>query len=265
MVRVGECLCLCVWVDKSHEFMTFGNMFLKWVFSSCRIILSSVIMKICQEIRHRFRSVTQKVIVSSIKIEYLWARGGAGHDWNFLDEQVEMETASPRFYHLLHFFLFMSSMRWKNEMNKTCPHVIFILPLSSPPPSLTHSRSSSFLIPFFDFNEMSIWKRFLPKMPHGKQCKERKTATGAFSTRLSTLWIFYSTNELPHHHVYWRWLVPSSLFFLASVALCIFKDVFIWLFFWLCSRRGRGARVDFNIYWDTTEGCLRGRRKIFHK
>lgn len=240
-------------------------MFLKWVFSSCRIILSSVIMKICQEIRHRFRSVTQKVIVSSIKIEYLWARGGAGHDWNFLDEQVEIETASPRFYLLQHFFLFMSSMRWKNEMNKTCPHVIFILPLSYPPLSLTHSRPLSFLIPFFDFNEMSIWKRFLPKMPHGKQCKERKTATGAFSTRLSTLWIFYSTNELPHHHVYWRWLVPSPSSS-SPPSLCAFLKMFLFGFSFDCARRGLGgARVDFSIYWDTTEGCVRGRRKIFHK
>lgn len=52
-------------------------------------------------------------------------------------------------------------------------------------------------------------KRIQEKYVKGKCEENGKTATGAFLTRLSTLWIFYSTNELPIMFIDAGFFLPS--------------------------------------------------------
>lgn len=81
----------------------------------------------------------------------------------------------------------------------------------------------------FDDEQNGKERKFLPlkgkEKPQRKkrECKERKTATGAFSTRLSALWIFYSTNELLIIMFIGVGFFASS----SSQSLCAFLKMFL--------------------------------------
>lgn len=97
-------------------------------------------------------------------------------------------------------------------------------------PSPRHRLGAPFLphLTFFLLQwNVDSWRSFRWKWECLKTMKEKgRTSTGAFTTRLSTLWIFYSPNELPHHDVYWRWLFYSLL----GTVLCAFLKMFLFGF-----------------------------------
>lgn len=165
-------------------------------------------------------------------------KGGVGHDWVCLGWQVEIETEniSPDFIFLSSPFLELHEMeKWNEQDLSSCNiHTSSILPpfeSLQPPRRCFHDSLFS-----FNFNEMSIRKDFLliverknasRKVKKGKQPLEHSRLVSRlyefFIRQMNCLIIMFIGVGL----------YPS--FFLYSVALCIFKDIFIWFLFvfWL--------------------------------
>lgn len=217
--------------------------------------LSGVITRICQRDSTRpgagpdqrgRREKLGKVIVSDIKMEYLWRR------WDGRASATRLNNIFTDFYY---FSLSLSSLQFLkvSPRNTTCSHVIFILPLSYSFHSLflsySHRLKFAFHRPVFIHLSKTSMKvnASRERMREGRRL--RKTATGAFPTRLLTLWIFYSQMNCFASsllHVYWRWLAFFSAS-LSEIALCISEDVFIWLSFFaklFCLRTEEGTSTE---------------------
>lgn len=128
-------------------------------------------------------------------------------------------------------------------MSKISVHEIFMLPSTPRPPHLlTAPKISVFISPLHSPLASNSTKASIPwkkerksfrrrrkwdqKKYEKRKCEENgKTATGAFLTRLSTLWIFYSTNELPIMFIGVGFLLPSC-----SQLLCAFLKMFLFGF-----------------------------------